>query len=62
MGPNEAQESTFLDQILDQVFDTLSYNDNFDNATLVRLRELDNSNQLGDFEKVVAALTTEVEA
>ena len=61
MEPNEEQESTFLNQILAQVFDALSNNDFFDKATIVRLRELGNSNELGAFEKVVVALSVDEE-
>ena len=62
MVQNEEQESTFLNQILAQVFDALSDDDNFDKATIVRLRELGKSKELGSFEKVVAALRVDEEA
>ena len=62
MVQNEEQESSFLNQILTQVFDALSDNDKFDNATIVRLRELAKSKELGDVEKVVAALSVDEEA
>lgn len=62
MEPNEEQVSTFLNQILNQVFDNLSDNNNFDEATIKRLRELGKSNELGAFKKVVAALSVDEEA
>ena len=57
MEPNEEQESTFLNQILEQVFDALSDNNSFDDATIMRLRELAKSKELGDVENVVTALS-----
>ena len=55
--PDEGQTSQFVDQIIERTLEVLSENPDFDEETLARLKELADSSDLTDFEKVVAALS-----
>ena len=57
--PEEEMQSQFVEQITELTFRTLSKNPDFDEATLVQLKELAESTGLTSFKNVVRALGTE---
>ena len=57
--PDKGQPSQFVDQIIERTLQVLSANPDFDDETLARLKELAGSSGITDYEKVVAALSTE---
>ena len=56
---DKGQTSQFVDQIIERTLQVLSENPDFDDETLARLKELVGSSGITDYEKVVAALSTE---
>jgi len=59
---NETQRAPFVDQIVEKTLEVLLEQEEFDEETITRLRELARARRLQSFESVVKALIGDEEA